>query len=299
MKKIVSVSLGSSSRDHAYTTELLGEKFEISRVGTDGDVDKMVELFKKLDPEVSAFGMGGGDIYLRPGNKTYVLREPYKWSKAAPTKPVCDGAYFKAVMEPLVIHNLFQQGFLKKDMKVLVMTAVDRYFLAKAFADEGCRCVFGDMPFSLGIPLGVTGLETIRFLGTTLLPIITKLPYHWLYPLGSSQEKMKNKPNRFFAWADVVAGDLHYIRKNMPRDMKGKIICTNTTTKKNLDEFKERGVKAVVTFTPDMNGRTFGANVLEAVFASILGKSPKETTEKEYQDLIGKLGIQKPNIVML
>ena len=45
MKKIVSVSLGSSSRDHAYTTELLGEKFEISRVGTDGDVNKMVELF--------------------------------------------------------------------------------------------------------------------------------------------------------------------------------------------------------------------------------------------------------------
>ncbi len=299
MKKVVSVSLGSSSRDHTYTAELLGEKFEISRVGTDGNVEKMKQLFKELDPVVDAFGMGGGDIYLRPGNKTFILKEPYNWAKAAPTKPVCDGAFFKAVMEPMVIHRVFKNGILNKNMKVLVMTAVDRYFLAKSFKDEGCECTFGDMPFSLGIPLGVKSLGMIRFLGSTLLPIITKLPYHWLYPVGSSQEKLKNKPNRFFAWADVVAGDLHYIRKNMPLDMKGKIVCTNTTTKKNLDEFKERGVKTVVTFTPDMNGRTFGANVLEAVFATILGKSPKETTEAQYQGLITKLGLDKPNVVNL
>ncbi len=299
MKKVVSVSLGSSSRDHTYTAELLGEKFEISRVGTDGNVEKMKQWFKELDPVVDAFGMGGGDIYLRPGNKTFILKEPYNWAKAAPTKPVCDGAFFKAVMEPMVIHRVFKDRVLNKNMKVLVMTAVDRYFLAKAFKDEGCECTFGDMPFSLGIPLGVKSLGMIRFLGSTLLPVITKLPYHWLYPVGSSQDKLKNKPNKFFAWADIVAGDLHYIRKNMPLDMKGKVVCTNTTTKKNLDEFKERGVKTVVTFTPDMNGRTFGANVLEAVFAAILGKSPKETTEAQYQGLITKLGLDKPNVVNL
>jgi hypothetical protein len=79
-------------------------------------------------------------------------------------------------------------------------------------------------------------------------------------------------------------------------DMTGKIICTNTTTSKNIEEFKSRGVKRIITFTPNMNGRTFGANVMEAMVASILKKHPKDTTDKEYNDILDKLNF-KPNII--
>ncbi len=296
MKKVVSISLGQSLRDHEFTAEFLGETFQIRRIGTDGDVKKMMELYKSLDSEVDAFGMGGGDIYLRPGNRTYILQEPYKWSKAAPTKPVCDGAFLKAVLEPRVINQSFDKGYLNKGMKVCVMTAVDRYFLAKAFADRGCKYVLGDMPFSLGIPIGIHSLGTIRFIGAMLLPIITRLPYNWFYPLGEKQDKIGEKKNRFFRWADVIAGDLHYIRKNLDVDMTGKIVCTNTTTKKNIEEFKSRGVKKVITFTPDMNGRTFGANVMEAMVASIIGKHPRQTSVEEYNQILDKLNF-KPNVI--
>lgn len=37
MKHVVSVSLGSSTRDHRVETEFLGEKFSIERIGMDGD----------------------------------------------------------------------------------------------------------------------------------------------------------------------------------------------------------------------------------------------------------------------
>lgn len=296
MKKIVSISLGQSARDHEFTAEFLGETFQIKRVGTDGDVKKMMELYKAMDSQVDAFGMGGGDIFLRPGKRTYIMREPYLWSKAAPTKAVCDGAYLKAVLEPRIINQSFDKGYLNKDMKICVMTAVDRYFLAKAFADRGCKYILGDMPFSLGIPWAITSLKVINVIAVILLPIITKLPYHWLYPLGEKQDKIGEKKNRFFRWADVIAGDLHYIRKNLDVDMSGKIICTNTTTKKNIEEFKSRGVKKIITFTPDMNGRTFGANVMEAMIASILGKHPRQTTDKEYNDILDKLNF-KPNVI--
>ncbi len=298
MKKIVSVSLGASNRDHSYQTELLGEKFEISRVGTDGNTDKMMELFKNLDPEVTAFGMGGGDIYMRPAGRTYIMKDPYKWAKAAPTKPVCDGAYLKAVLEPMIINELFDRGLLNSEQKVLVMTAVDRYYLAKVFDDHKCACTFGDLAFSLDIPVAIRSLKMVNFLAVTLMPIISKLPYSWLYPLGAKQNEPGKKPNRFFKWADVIAGDLHYIWKAMPPDMNGKIVITNTTTEKNRREFAKRGVKALATFTPDMNGRTFGANVIEAMICGILGKPPQETTEDEYKQIIKKLGI-KPNIIDL
>ena len=49
MKQIISISLGSSERDHAVETEILGEKVIIERRGTDGDIKKAVKLFEELD----------------------------------------------------------------------------------------------------------------------------------------------------------------------------------------------------------------------------------------------------------
>ncbi|NLN88473.1 MAG: quinate 5-dehydrogenase, partial [Syntrophomonadaceae bacterium] len=49
MKRIVSVSLGSSKRDHAFETEFMGEKFRIERIGTNGDWDKAIRLIYQLD----------------------------------------------------------------------------------------------------------------------------------------------------------------------------------------------------------------------------------------------------------
>ena len=54
MKKVVSVSLGSSTRDHQATVKLLGEDFDISRVGTDGKLDEAIKKVQELDGKVDA-----------------------------------------------------------------------------------------------------------------------------------------------------------------------------------------------------------------------------------------------------
>lgn len=46
MKRIVSVSIGSSSRDHKVTIKILGQEFLIERIGTDGDIKKAIEIIK-------------------------------------------------------------------------------------------------------------------------------------------------------------------------------------------------------------------------------------------------------------
>ena len=64
MPEIVSVSLGSSKRDHSVEIEMLGQSFKVSRRGVDGDFVKAESLLKELDGEVDAIGLGGIDIYL-------------------------------------------------------------------------------------------------------------------------------------------------------------------------------------------------------------------------------------------
>ncbi len=62
MKRAVSISLGSSTRDKAVEIDLLGERARIERIGTDGDMRRAQRLYAELDGQVDAFGIGGTDL---------------------------------------------------------------------------------------------------------------------------------------------------------------------------------------------------------------------------------------------
>src|SRR2546428_11035012 len=75
MKRVVSVSLGSSPRDKRVETEILGERVVIERIGTDGNTARYRALVGELDGHVAAIGMGGIDLYLRAGRARYRVRD--------------------------------------------------------------------------------------------------------------------------------------------------------------------------------------------------------------------------------
>ena len=62
MKQAVSISLGSVTRDKKVTITLLGEEITVERIGTDGNVEKAIQLYNELDGKVDAFGVGGIDL---------------------------------------------------------------------------------------------------------------------------------------------------------------------------------------------------------------------------------------------
>ena len=49
MKKVVSVSLGTKLRDKSQQATILGEEFQIDRIGCDGDLKLYAETFRKFD----------------------------------------------------------------------------------------------------------------------------------------------------------------------------------------------------------------------------------------------------------
>src|SRR5579871_5129054 len=99
MKKVVSVSLGSSTRDHRAQVTFMGEDFDISRVGTDGKLDAAIAKVKELDGHVDAIGLGGIDVYLYAGRHRYALRDGLRLLEAAKTTPVVDGSGLKNTLE--------------------------------------------------------------------------------------------------------------------------------------------------------------------------------------------------------
>jgi len=54
--------------------------------------------------------------------------------------------------------------------------------------------------------------------------------------------------------------------------MRGKIVVTNTTTEQDVQEFRQAGIKYLVTSTPPCDGqRSFGTNLMEAALVAVAG----------------------------
>jgi hypothetical protein len=290
VKKVVSVSLGSSKRDHKVKVEILGEKVEIKRVGTNGDFKKAIELLKEFDGKVDAIGLGGIDLYLWAAGKRYPIRDAMKLKNAVQKTPVVDGSGLKNTLERKVVDYLIEKGFNLRGKKVLMTSAVDRFGMAEALHRAGCEILFGDLIFGLSIPIPIRSFKTFTYLAKTLLPGITKMPFKVLYPTGEKQEEQpKPKYAKYYQEAEIIAGDFLFIRKFLPSNLKGKWILTNTVTSKDVEELKKRGLLYLITTTPEFEGRSFGTNVMEALLVALLKKDPEEISPQEYLEMLEKL----------
>ncbi len=298
MKKVLGVSLGSSTRDHAAHIELLGQDIEIQRRGTDGDVRKMMQLYQEFDGKVDVFALGGTDLYLYSGpkGKRYTIRESARIVSVIKKTPIVDGTGIKYILEKDVIRYITQYTDIHlQGKKTLLLITVDRFGLAEGLIEAGCDMVFGDLIFCLNIPIPLYQLKTLDKIARIMIPVLAQLPIKYLYPTGKKQETSNQKYNRFFDNADVIAGDFIAISQYMPAKMEGKIIITNTVTSKNIQDLKERGVKYLITTTPEFQGRSFGTNVYQATLVAISGKRPEDLKAEDYLDLAKKTGF-KPRI---
>lgn len=301
MKHVLSVSLGSSKRDHKVELEILGEDFIIERRGTDGDKKKAIEIIKELDGKVSAFGMGGIDLYICAGNKRYIIKDAAPIAQAAKKSPIVDGSGIKNTLERRVINYLIQNNIVDfKGKNVLLVSATDRFGMAEALEKSGCNLIIGDLIFALGIPIAIHSLKILDIAARIIAPVACRLPFNILYPTGNKQEQEKNcsKYQKFYYKADIIAGDFHFIKRYMPHELDGKIIITNTITSADVETLKERKVKMLITTTPELNGRSFGTNVMEGVLVSLSKKPYKELTVEDYEELLDKLDF-KPRIEVL
>ncbi len=298
IKHVVSVSIGSSGRDAREELSVLGQHFVLERIGTDGDIAKAAQLIAELDGRVDAFGVGGADIAVVAAGRKYAFREIQQMVRGAKKTPIVDGGGLKHTLERDAIFQL--EGEIKwKGTRALLVAGVDRFGMAEALWGVGAEVVYGDLMFGVGLPLPIHSLSTLRNFARALLPVITRLPFKWFYPTGKKQEEsvLKNAGTKYFEWADVIAGDTHYVKRYAPARLEGKTILTQTITPQDLDWMRSRGVKKLITTTPQIGSRIFATNVLEAFFVALAGKG-RALEPEEYREFIVQMGY-KPNVVKL
>ena len=293
--RVVSISLGSSSRDHCSHAPILGRDWILERRGTDGDLQKAADTIAELDGQVAAIGLGGIDLWLVAGAKRYPVHAAAKLAAAAKITPVVDGSGLKNTLERATVRALQTSGVCPlRGVKVGLTCAVDRFGMAQELVEIGADITFGDWMFVLGLPFEMRRLQTVQRAALWVLPIAGRMPFEMLYPTGKAQTEIVPKAvhRKFFAENAVIAGDFLQIRRYLPERLDDKTILTNTVTPSDVELLRERGAKMLITTTPEFEGRSFGTNVMEGIFAALGDKS-----EADYQARLEQLDWQ-PRVVV-
>jgi hypothetical protein len=282
---------------------MAGTEFEISRLGTDGDFARALSMIGELDGNVDAIGLGGIDVYLYAGKTRYAVNDGLKLMEAAKKTPVVDGSGLKNTLERETVYYLREHtGLLPKGCKVLMVSAVDRFGMAEALIELGCDVAFGDLIFSAGIPYLIKSIDELADTARKILPDMVKMPFHMLYPTGKKQDSQDEakvqKFGHYYHEVEVIAGDWHLVRRYMPEGLNGQLVITNTTTQEDVLFLKQKGVGRLVTTTPELDGRSFGTNVMEAVMLVLLGKAWDDVRPEDYLSLIERLDM-KPRVLDL
>jgi hypothetical protein len=298
MKRAVSVSLGSPKRNKQVDVDFNGLLIRVERVGTGGDAQAARRLFSELDGQVDALSVGGVDLYVNLDGRDYPIRAALKLVQDVKHSPVVDGRLLKYALEG----RLFERaepllGGRLRFRKAFIPFGTDRIGLISAVSQVADEVLVGDLMFMFGVPYPVRGLAQFKRLARLLLPIAGYLPISMLYPPGAKDEAPQPKYARYWQEADLIAGDMHYIRKYSPGDLEGKLVITNTTTEENIELLRERGVHKVLTITPRYEGRSFGVNMMEGVLTAYAGEG-RPLSMSELNALINELDL-RPTLQVL
>jgi predicted amino acid dehydrogenase len=170
------------------------------------------------------------------------------------------------------------------------------------------RLTFGDLPFHLNLNIPLHSLASINAFAKIGLPIITNIPFEFVYPTGRRQDIRRPVYPNLFKNNDIIVGDYPLFRRYSPEDLSDKIIITDSLGNDDIRELTERGAEAVITTTPEIGGRSLATNILEAIFTAHLGYKrdhadppemmPYEKLRDNYMNLILESGI-KPRVIFL
>jgi hypothetical protein len=297
VKRAVSVSLGSATRDKRVVVAFKGQEIIVERIGTDGDVARATRLFSELDGQVDALGVGGVDLFLRLGRREYPLHSALKLVEGVHETPVVDGRGLKHTLERRVFELAAPAwGQIPRFRQAFIPMAVDRLGLAQAVNGVADEIIIGDLMVALGIPIPIRGITSFKRLARILLPVVSYFPMSMLF-YGSSPAGGEPKYQRYFQGSDLLAGDFLFMRKHMPADLSGKTVITNTTTKANIELLRSRGVCTLITTTPRYEGRSFGTNMMEAALTAYAGLG-RSLNDGELNDLIDELDL-RPSVERL
>lgn len=296
MKKIVTVSLGSSKQDFSFDTDFLGQRFRVQRLGADDDTTKAWELMRRHQATADAIGLGEIGDHWHVGQSTVVNKETRRLLKVVTRVPATTGATLRRLLQVRAVRQVQHElGSYFNNNLVLFLNGMRNYDMAVALSDYTPNLSFADALAQTGAPTMLTSL--------TQLELYAK--GHDLALTGRSGEMLEAalsgfKNNRIAAAvgkSHVIVGTFHELKEvGSPANLEGKTVITSAVDDERLAFFKHCKVNLVIDVSPQLFDRVVGTNVIEAMILASLGKPAEDVSDDDFNEILDELKV-KPRLL--
>jgi predicted amino acid dehydrogenase len=274
------------------------------------DLAQIRERIRTALVEYDAVALEGLSCTFQIAGKLY--RHEFIWHQLGLDEyngKVTDGAGLRASLERHIVRQAADQ--LKPHIagkRILFFSGLNRYGSAEVLSGYSKRLVFGDLlyGFRLGIP--IISFGALVSSAPQLVRAIGQTPAQWYWPSARRSPRLMPRYQYYFRTADVIVGDLQYFERYAPAHLDGKLVFTNLQDRSDLQLFTERGVKSVVSLTPEIDGQLIPLPVLEAALkldprhgpeAAMADRMLAQVQELELKPLIIELNTEEESAYAL
>jgi len=300
MKTVVSVSQGSSEYDYDLETEFLRQSFHIIRLGSDGDLSRAESLLESVHEQADAIGLSMIHDHYQVGREQLEHPDTARLEACVQDKPVTTGAGLRGILQEWAVrHTQSELGHFFDNARVLCISGRASYRIAKSLSEHTENLFFADPYTDFGVPRILTSLKKLETYTSITAPVMFRpiavkaveaMLRNPLYRLGEGL--VKNSLDHAVEEAHVIVAAIGDLEHFSQKQLDGKTIITSRVTESAMDWMRSRRVAMVVDYSPWLEGRPVGTNIMEAMISAALARTPEQLGPDDYLDVIQTLGIE-------
>ncbi|WP_029653725.1 dehydrogenase [Marinobacter daepoensis] len=300
MKTVVSVSLGSSEFDYELATTFMDQPFRLLRLGADGNLERAVALLDSVRGEADAIGLSMIHDHYQVGEEQLEHPDTARLEACVPDKPVTTGAGLRGILQEWAVrHTQAELGHFFDNARVLFLNGQAGYRIARALSEHTDNLFFADPYLDFGVPRLLTSLRQLeaytsmtagvifRPVAVKLIEAVHKTP---LYRMG--EKLIQGSLHESVRDCHVIVGAIGDLEAFSEKELDGKTLITSRVTDSALDWLRSRKVAMVVDYSPWLEGRPVGVNVMEAMISAALSRTPEQLGTDDFLEVIQTLGIE-------
>ena len=296
MKKVVTVTLGSSKQDFEFKTEFLGQSFSVRRLGADMDTGKAWELMRRQQASADAIGLGEISDHYHVGLRTVINKDTQHLTNVVTRVPVTTGATLRRLLQVRAVRYVQKElGNYFNNNLVLFLSGMRNYDMAVALSDYTKNLSFADALFQTGAPTMLTSLEQLEMYakGSELM-----LSSRTGRALEAALSTFKNKRvASVVEKSHVIVGTFAEIKAvGSPANLEGKTLITSAVDDERMAFFTKCKVNLVVDVSPMLFEKVVGINTIEAMILAALDKRQEEVSDDDFDEILNELDI-KPRML--
>ena len=292
MKKVVTVSLGSSEQDFKFETDFLGQRFQIRRLGADDDTTKAWELMRRHQATADAIGLGEIGDHWNVGQSTVANKVTQRLLNVVTRVPATTGGRLRRLLQVRAVrHAQHRIGNYFNNARVLFFSGARNWDMAQALSEYTPNLSFADALTQTGVPTMLTSLEQLELFAKGRKLVLDGVRGEILESMLSDFKS--GQLASAVGKSHVVVGtfaELHAVGN--PLNLEGKTVITSAVDDERLAFFTDCKVNLVIDVSPKLFARVVGTNVIEAMILAALGKPQEDVSDDDFNEIIDELAIE-------